>query len=346
MSVIIQGRGEPRDIMRVLFQIRPDYLTNMAGDSIQMLKTRQYLERLGVRVDVSTTLTDLRPYDLVHLFNTTRVRETYIFLRQARQQGKPVAVSTIYWDAAEFLARTGSSSGATTAWASAHRLRRRVFQEATILLPNAREEMELISRQFGPVAPHHIVPNGVEEFFAHARPDAFTRTYGLRNFILCVGRIAPRKNQLTLAEALRDTGLTLVLLGPVNDASYAAQCAAAGSHVIMLPFMEHHRLAAAYAAAAVHVLPGWFETPGLANLEAGLAGCRVVSTDRGTAKEYFGHLALYCQPDDPSSIRRAVMDALQSPPNYRLKEHIQRHFTWQRVAEETLIAYQKCLCGK
>ena len=39
--------------------------------------------------------------------------------------------------------------------------------------------------------------------------------------------------------------------------------------------LDHHDplLASAYAAARVFALPSWFETPGLAALEAALAGC-------------------------------------------------------------------------
>ena len=60
--------------MRVLFQIRPDFITNPAGDSMQMLYTRRHLSSLGVEVDISTTFSqNYRGYDLVHLFNLTRV---------------------------------------------------------------------------------------------------------------------------------------------------------------------------------------------------------------------------------------------------------------------------------
>ena len=46
------------------------------------------------------------------------------------------------------------------------------------------------------------VVNGVEPRFAEAKPDWFVEKYGLRDFILSVGRIEPRKNQLAVIEAV------------------------------------------------------------------------------------------------------------------------------------------------
>ena len=43
-------------------------------------------------------------------------------------------------------------------------------------------------------------------------------------------------------------------------------------------------------------LPSWFETPGLAALEAALAGCSVVITPFGSTREYFGDLVEYARP--------------------------------------------------
>ena len=48
----------------------------------------------------------------------------------------------------------------------------------------------------------------------------------------------------------------------------------------------------AYAAAEALVLPSFLETPGLVALEAAAAGIpRLVITNAGCTKEYFGNLA-------------------------------------------------------
>src|SRR5262249_5583509 len=43
-------------------------------------------------------------------------------------------------------------------------------------------------------------------------PGAFGATYGVRDFVLCVGRLESRRNPLMLLEALRDDGRAVVLV--------------------------------------------------------------------------------------------------------------------------------------
>ena len=67
------------------------------GDTVQIEKTKEQLEKLGVEVDISLELEpDLSAYDLVHLTNVTRIQETYVQMQNAKKQGKKVALSTIF----------------------------------------------------------------------------------------------------------------------------------------------------------------------------------------------------------------------------------------------------------
>lgn len=333
-------------MIKVLFQTRPDYLKNLAGDSIQLIKTKEYLEKLGVKVDVSTSVSSTAGYDVVHLFNTTRVAETYRFFRAAKKYGTPVAVSTIYWDFGDFLSSPDAPGSLKDAWASSGRYRKEIFQGAGILYPNSRMEADLIRSQYGQVARCHVVPNGVDPAFAGGDPEEFYRLHRMKDFILCVGRISPRKNQLSLAEALRNTGLPLVLAGPVNDREYARKVFSSGENVFFINHLDHHRLPSLYAAARVHVLPSWFETPGLASMEAALSGCRVVTTERGSAREYFDDLAYYCCPESVESIKKSVLAAFTSTDAQKcrqLKDRMLSHYTWNNVAAETLTGYKKIL---
>jgi hypothetical protein len=113
--------------------------------------------------------------------------------------------------------------------------------------------------------------------------------------------------------------------------------------VTFLDSLPREELASAYAAAKVHALPGWFETPGLSTLEAAAAGCNIVTTDRGTAREYFGDLAWYCDPRLVESIRSAVLAAYQAPRADRLRELVRERYSWPRAAESTLEGYRLAL---
>ena len=99
-------------------------------------------------------------------------------------------------------------------------------------------------------------------------------------------------------------------------------------------------LASAYAACDVFVLPSLFETPGIAALEAGLAGAKLVITPFGGTKEYFGDHAAYCDPRSVSSIRETIRKTLALPRDTRLREHIRAKFLWEEVARQTASVYR------
>ncbi|MBI4320666.1 MAG: glycosyltransferase family 4 protein [Chloroflexi bacterium] len=352
--------------MRVLMQGRSDLLTRHGGDTTQAVKTAEHLRELGLAVDFSTDVApDLRAFDLVHVFNSTGISHVRALLDNAHRQRKPAVLSTIYWNQDELLnARLRYGKGR-----SLHRLlgqrvgglmRRAIWHlqpewrelralvhAADALLPNSRAEQDLLYRDFGlpRSARIDVVVNGVDTaLFQEASPEPIERRFGVRGFILCVGRIEIRKNQLALLHVLRPGDPPAVFIGAPNglEPAYVARVNALAREkgVLVVDPIPHAEIASAYAAARVHILPSWYETPGLASLEAGLLGCPIVTTDRGCATEYFGEMALYCNPADPSSIRAALDKGLAAPRNSALARHIRDHFSWDVVAQQTLKVYR------
>ncbi|HET7009355.1 MAG TPA: glycosyltransferase, partial [Anaerolineales bacterium] len=172
-----------------------------------------------------------------------------------------------------------------------------------------------------------------------------------RDFVLEVGTIYPVKNQLGLIEALFDLPVPIVFVGQVMEAyaDYAAACRNAASRrgkVIFVEQLPHEELPAVYRTAAVHALPSWRETPGLVSLEAAVAGCKIVSTSIGSARDYFGEEAWYCHPGDPASIRNAVEAALAAPRTPALERRVKEEFTWERAAEAMLASYRKVVSAQ
>jgi glycosyltransferase involved in cell wall biosynthesis len=192
-----------------------------------------------------------------------------------------------------------------------------------------------------------IVPNGVKRELFDPRPlpdRSFWEEYGLRDFVLEVARIQEAKNQLGLIEALYDLPVPIVFVGQPSpyETEYADRCYELGKargNVYFVGTKSPQELAGIYALAGVHVLPSWRETPGLASLEAAAAGCRVVTTGVGSAREYFTDLVWYCDPRNPMTIRRAVTHALETPPSDELRRRVLDRYTWDMAAKATLEAY-------
>jgi glycosyltransferase involved in cell wall biosynthesis len=329
--------------MRVLFQNRVDYASAIAGDGIQMMKTREYLLKAGIEVTIDNTeALKLTEFDVVHLFNIIPVTKTYRYFQNARRQNKPIVLSPIYWDPHEFLEVTNESAKFGAWWRETMVQRREILNGVRLILPNSRMELENLNKTFVGLPPAQIIPNAADKSFGLATPDRFLKKYRLADFLLSVGRICRRKNQLSLIKVAKQLKLQLVIIGPINDTIYYQECRreSAGHHVIYIDTLNPAELASAYAAARVHALVSWYDTPGLVSLEAALAGCVIVSTNRGCAREYFKNLAFYCEPGDLASIREAVQYAWKTPKSNDLKEQILQKFTWEKTASATSEAYQ------
>ncbi len=232
-----------------------------------------------------------------------------------------------------------------------------VLESVQVLLPNSRAEQEQIERRFGVRRPVVVVPNAADggKFGPPAGAggsDAAglggTKSAVALAGVLCVGRVEPRKNQLALIEALGGTGIPLIIVGQAGrySAAYDRACRrAAGPNVRFLGQQPPEVLRAQYRAARVHACVSWYETPGLASLEAAVSGCGLVLTPGGCTREYFGDAAHYCAPDDVSSIRAAIQRALATEVDPLLAQRVAREYTWDAAAEKTLKGYRLALGG-
>ena len=283
---------------------------------------------------------DLSPYDVVHIFNITRIKESYMFFLNAQKQKKRVVLSTIYWPPNAYFKREGASTNALAVWKHMQPMRARLVSESTLLLPNSRSRWTFFSKTFLRSLLIRLYRMDFQIPSLGRPPELFRKQFPNipEEFILCAARISSRKNQHWLAKITHDLGVSLVLLGPVNDQKYY-KSVTSFSNVIHIGTLQGELLASAYSAAIAHALPSWFETPGLSSIEAGACGTVVISTDQGSPKEYFRDMALYVHPQDDLSLRTALEQSFQASP-LPLMQHIHHHYPWSKVAEITLEAYR------
>lgn len=364
--------------MRVLVIPRNDSDKVPGGDVVQIGNTMSLLGTLGIESIIATCESDLDwgEYDVVHFFHLPAVsRRTVQHLLDMK---KPVVLSPVFWDTTSLWYEAAVTR--SRIWRQMRRLgiiarplyikwqnlkrrampewqeRRWILLNSNVILPNSELELQHLSRYFAISSVHlaektMIVPNGVDpDLFRDVRQSAseFAAKFGLDRFILEVARIESAKSQLALIRATGNLDYSLVFIGGDSpyEPGYAAECRDEGvkrGSTFFLGKLPQSECVGAYACASAHVLPSWRETPGLSSLEAAAAGCRVVTTDRGSAREYFGNQAWYCNPEHPHTIEAAIREALASPVPSELRHRVFSEFTWERAAKLTALAYQKAV---
>jgi glycosyltransferase involved in cell wall biosynthesis len=345
--------------MRVLLVPYPGTWRIEGGHKTQVFQTARALHGAGAEVAIGDVgLAGSSAADVVHYFGDPR---------PLLDVGRPAArfvVSPVYFPAWFEIGpnrwRGGHWAGAAAhirhrlrslrrpgmrrrQWADVH-ARLRAMAQADIIVTQSRAETRLLEADAdGPLPDVRVAHNGVDPWFFDGSAVQGHSIVGDEPFVLSVGRIEPRKNQLTLARAMRSVPRRLVLVGAVlpGNESYLRACADALPSLVHVPHLDRRVLPHVYAATDVHVLPSWYETTGLATLEAMAAGAPCVAGLGPCVEDYFASAegVRLSRPGDERGLRASILDALDEPRGQGRK--LAARFTWDRTARELLDAYQR-----
>ncbi|MBI5716293.1 MAG: glycosyltransferase family 4 protein [Burkholderiales bacterium] len=181
-----------------------------------------------------------------------------------------------------------------------------------------------LQRHFGPRRPRQggleIIGEGGEHILREPADTGIVERLGLagRRYVLAVGSRSPNKNFAGVLEALQrlpHADLLLVATGPTNisaGAIFGKTQALADPRVVSAGYVSDAELRALYENAACFAFPSFYEGFGLPPLEAMCCGCPVVVSRRASLPEVCGDAALYCEPDEPATLARALARVLDS----------------------------------
>ncbi|MEM9530711.1 MAG: glycosyltransferase [Pseudomonadota bacterium] len=228
------------------------------------------------------------------------------------------------------------------------RIRRMLSLADHVICLSEREQKWLEALGLDP-ARSSIVRNPVEaDRFTGADPELFRQHQQLDRYILCVGRIEPRKNQLLLALAARELDAVLVLIGHPGDPDYMAQVLRWGGenvrHIARLAPADP-LLASAFVGASCFALPSFAEGAPLAALEAAASGVPLLVSDRSGEREYFADLAEYCDPASVASIANGLRTCMSRSVSRAQAERIADQYSWASYIDGTAKAYELALAA-
>ena len=176
---------------------------------------------------------------------------------------------------------------------------------ARVLTVSERSRRDLVELYGLPESSIVVTPNGADPVF---RPG----DGGARDYVLSVGAVQPRKNQLAALEAAQEVGLPLVVVGPRRTPSTAGELRESGA--TLRGYVEIEELAALYRGAACLVQASLYEGFGLPVLEAMASGTPVVTVRDEALLEVVGDAAVIVAED---GLADGIRYALAAPRRAR-----------------------------
>jgi glycosyltransferase involved in cell wall biosynthesis len=165
-----------------------------------------------------------------------------------------------------------------------------------------------------------VIPNSVEDMFFATAVGAQSARFEIDNYVICVGNICRRKNQLSLLRACLKLGVPLLLVGSVmtGEEDYGLAVAKAMADCKSLHWIHgmspgSPELAQAYRGAAVFALPSYDEQQPISALEAAAMRKPLVLGDLPYARQEYYERAALADPRSVNAVAGAIRRALDNP---------------------------------
>ena len=318
------------------------------GMQVQARETFAALRALGVPVEWFDWVAECAPADLYHFIGLPPYLARLAAL--VRAAGKPY-VCTVLCGRRPGL--VGLTAAQVRHFLKTTVLREREYHEAlkraAAVVAITPSDGWVLQRIFGIATERlHVIPNGADDAFRTASALEWCRQYGHEPFVLCVGAVQPRKNQLLLLQASNIAALPVVLLGPIlpGQDRYAQRVEEEaainvryGGHWLRHLQQDDPLLRSAFAACRVFVLLSHTETQPLSVLQAMAARRPILLGDADYAREYpFDRLPKTADAD-PSTLAGTLRVAWEEERTTELPPE----FSWRNAAAALQSLYAQIL---
>jgi glycosyltransferase involved in cell wall biosynthesis len=328
--------------MKILFHCPVPFMLAHGGQQIQILRTREALEKLGIEVEFLRWHDAEQPGDVLQVFGRIPVH----LLAAAQRKGMKVVVADLLaaqgarpaWRRSlqKFIMR-GLESVMSADQATALGWRSYGLADACIALTDW--EARLLREMFGARPERiHVVPNGVEDVFLNA-------ARAQRGpWLVCVATIAQVKRVVELAQAAIEAQTPIWFIGqPYSESdSYVqsfVQLARSNPNIIRYegPIQDRTKLAQAYREARGFVLLSAWESLSLSALEASACECPLLLSDLPWARSAFSQGTWYCPVTNSAPTAEHLRKFYNAAPTLKPPP---KPLTWLEVGQQLLRVYK------
>ncbi|MEO6668579.1 MAG: glycosyltransferase family 1 protein [Ferruginibacter sp.] len=230
---------------------------------------------------------------------------------------------------------------------------KRFFLHAEVKTTVSEYSRQSIAKYYGTsLSSIHVIPNAVSHSFAkHFSSDQarqkISSKYKLKNYILYVSRIEPRKNHVLLLKTyleleLYKKNVPLVFIGNksmevpelfsvVNSLSVEQK-----KHIHFLRNMSQEDLVAFYIACSLFVYPSKGEGFGIPPLEAAICGAPVLCSNVTAMKDFDFFEPYTFNPNDKEDFANKLQAMIDNPVTASFTKEvsakIERTYSWEKSA--------------
>ena len=340
--------------MRILLQAYNTFHQNKGGGVQTRIKSL-YNEYLKLGYDVSLFnkwSTKIEDFDIIHFFKLEY--EHYNLIRYAKQIGKKIVLSSIIPLEHSFRIKFNLQLCKYIPIHTVIDLNKKILDMCDIVITQSKAESYFISKTYHiPVEKLTEQPNGFNQSIVNGDPNIIKEELPFKkDFILQVGRIDSNKNQLNLIRALKGTDIPLVIIGGSDPYSndYYEQCKMEAGHNVYFAgwiSLTDPRLASAYAAAKVLVLPSKKETFGNVLIEGAMSGCTLACSESLPILEFGIKKYIFTfNPNSIQDIRKSLISAYNATTNPDQISFFKNRFSWQQIAQAHYNIYNTLFINK
>jgi len=331
------------------FLFHPHGMFANGGGDVMLRNVEEWIAKKGFITQKYDIWSRNPDFDIFHLFASNgAVAEIY---KPLKSLNKPLVVSAIdYSNMGKLRLKLYKFFQLYYPFPNIHKFRQELFDYAHTIIANSIPEKRFLLDYFDiDEKKIEVIPVGVSSQFYNNESNEFVDKYGLQNYILCVGRINPRKNQIKTIEALKKLGKDIVFIGlpDPSEQKYFKDFKkivdlTKNVHWIGQLDFDSNMLSSAYRNASIHILPSNPpEFPGISSMEAGLSGTKVITTHIDALEDTFKDFAYYCEPTK-ESILNVTKKALNDEPSDHLKNHL-KDFMWKELVNKYIDIYKNII---
>lgn len=283
---------------------------NKGGAEVQLLNTIEILKKNGnLIIMYDNNPETILDCDVVHFFKS--LSWYWPIAQFCLKNKKPYFVSSIFFIndfynlalffCSSFLSKPGFLSVSNIL---------KLWENAEYVFPNTTVEGDQVMKYSA--SNIAVIPNCIDDAFIEANistsvlPD---QIYQLNKpYVLNIGRIEKRKNQLMLARVCYDLNIPLVLVGPNNDDDYFTKVLKFSNVIYLGEIWDVKIKKLLLNYCRVFAMPSMLETPGIAALEAKYLKKNIILTKFGVGSGYFDDYERirFVHPSSYAELRRAL----------------------------------------